>query len=261
MATHTFPLLRNRAARYPILTGLIRICIELPLSAFGVLLGACLWDDLLSQEVNGIVLRLAFLGLFVLVCIVRYRASASGSGQNHPGSIKRLNSWALYFLHFLLYLTAGGLGAQRASEFNPSGGLYAKEVRVEEVYDITKPAQVLPARQERQSKARPARQASDRGGTRFGYFLLFLLGIGLALGAYVYAIIVAWAGMAASANVVFLLASAPLAGGFYFFGRAVDDKMKLYAEMIPEERKREGRRLLRTWLVTFLGLGLIVLLS
>jgi hypothetical protein len=257
LLTATLPPLSRWAFRNPIPARLSLLLIELLNAAVGTLLGACLWEEFFSATLaSGTYLQLLLLWLLALVFFVRGRAQREQQGT------RRLLLYALFCCNFAAYTLSGAIGAQRVGVFHPSGGLGSKEVRVVEVYDITKPGPLVSETQAGQG-TRPAqtRTERDRSGTRFGYFLLFLLGLALAYSSAYLACSLSCSGYGLGAVLVVLLGTGILAGAFYFLGRALDKNMRLFKEMKPEERKREGRRYRRTWLGVVVSLALLTLIG
>jgi hypothetical protein len=234
------------------------ICIELVNAAIGTALGASAWDHFSRpQASSGGFLQVNIILLICLVFFIRYFTQTFVKSRRH----KRLYIYALFCLNFIAYILVGGIGAERVSTFHPSGGLGSKEVRSVYMYDWTKPAPAVAPSQERAPVPASARRGSSLGGTRVGYFFLFILGLILAYGAAAIACNLACSGYGVGAVMVLLLGTGILAAGIYFLGRALDRNLKLYRDMTREERKREGRRYRRTWLGVAIGLGLLFLLS
>ncbi|GAA4418240.1 hypothetical protein GCM10023187_51470 [Nibrella viscosa] len=232
------------AYHHPVSARILLITLELTNAALGLLLGANAWADVFRNGTPpaGLLATMTIL-LAGAVYWIRFIYFTAG----RPLRSKHHYQYALFVANFLLYTTLGGIGAQRAEVFHPSGSVGgSKEVR----YEATNPTSPAAPETSDHRVERPEAKAptdSDRTATRVGYVLLFLAGLVLAYGAAALACNLACAGYGFASVMVLLLGTGILAGGAYFFGRAVDKNMKFYRDMTPEERKREKRRFFRTW--------------
>lgn len=244
------------AFRYPAPARLLIICIELTNAALGLLLGANSWA-LLTGAGTALTeyLQVFFMLLIGCAFTIRYLYHTADRALMNKAGYR----YGLFVINFLLYIALGATSTERAGFFHPSGSVGgSREVRYATGSDTLTSAQAKPALVAPNDKREPAKTspADERTGTRIGYLLLFVAGLALAYGAAAVSCNLACAGYGFASAMVLLLGTGILAGGFYFFGRAVDKNMKFYREMNRDERKREKRRFFRTWA----GVGLVLLL-
>ncbi|GAA4469287.1 hypothetical protein GCM10023189_56100 [Nibrella saemangeumensis] len=227
----------------------------------GLLLGAGAWGPLFQRPgTTACYLQVIIVLLISVVLYIRY---VYYSAEQRPRSRQRY-TYALFVANFLLYITLGGIGAERAAVFHPSGSVGgSKEVRYETTGQTKSAnrADTISLAHKDERKPSGTRQEGDRTGTRIGYILLFLAGLVLAYGAAAISCELACAGYGFASVMVLLLGTGILAGGLYFFGRAVDRNMKRYRDMTRDERKREKRRFFRTWGGVVAGLVLLWLIA
>lgn len=248
--------LSNWASQHVRMARFLIAIIELLNCLLGLTLGAGLWTtDVLPDTASAMPLHSLTLLLIGAVFYLRF-LYLTNSHTSYEAQL-RMKRWCmvgLFYLNFLLYALLGGLWAHRTTVFHPSGALGSYH-RVEAVRDSIGPAKGL--KQERMPVSISARKDPSLTMTRIGYGLLFLLSLGLAYVAMFLACSLACSGQGFFAVVVLLLATGIVGTGLYFLGRAFTPDMKLYREMTTAERKREGRRLRRSWL---LGVLLLIVL-
>ena len=250
---------RWAASHYRIASVLI-VFLELANSLFGLTLGAGLWTTEVLP-ITASAMPLHSLTILLIGAVVYIRLVHITHEDEPPVARKRIKRWCmvgLFYLNFLLYGLLGGLWAQRTTVFHPSGGVGSYH-RVEGARDTIAPGGYQ--RVERTPVPVSARKNPSLTLTRIGYGLLFLLSLGIAYVAAALSCSLICSGQGFLAAFVILLGTGALGAGIYFLGRAFTPDLKLYREMTTDERKREGRRLRRSWLVGIVSLLVSFLLG
>lgn len=233
------------------------ICIEFVNVVTGILVGSAILKSLPPWK-----LMLLVLGMIVVrVCLKRFAQLRLLDlvSQSRFSFQKRVFT-GLFCLNLFTYTLAGGIMGQMVAYPEAPSSLYGSMTTITRGSKVSFSERKISFREKiRQNyRKRTDENSTNRGLLRVGYFVLFLGGLFLsALGASL-ACNLACAGYGIPAVLVFLLSIGVIAGAFYFFGRTVDKNMKPFKEMDKKERKREGRRYLRTLAGT--GIMLIVLM-
>jgi hypothetical protein len=245
------------AARYSRQAIFLIILIEFANVLIGITVGSALLQTLAPWK-----LMMLILGVIIMrICLKQY------------AHIRLLDLYAqvrfrfqkqiftlLFFLNLFAYTIAGGIIGHIVDYPEASSNLYGSFTTTSTLSESSSSSKKISFRAKMRQNylRRVQKDTPNRGLMRVGYIALFFVGAGLALIGAAIACNLACSGIGFGAVLVLLLSTGVLAGGFYFLGRGVDRNMKPYQEMDKKERKREGRRYLRTLAGT--GAALLVLM-
>ncbi|WP_143092690.1 hypothetical protein [Arsenicibacter rosenii] len=252
--------------------GLI-ILFETLNALLGVTIGAGVWTA--EQPAAG-------LSPWVLHGLVALLVGVAAGMQDYGKIVGQLSRrmkhaglFGAFTLNLCVFMACGAIWAERSQTLHPSGGLGSYS-RIETISDSGRAVRTTENDYVREKALRQEKKANvfrtllrrddppagkDLTGTRIGYIFLFLLGLTLAYFSVPLACGLLCAEKAFLAALVFLLGTGVLSGGIYFLIRALKPDLTLYRDMARDERKREGRRYLRTWLATLGGVVLLGLLA
>ncbi len=249
------------ASRHPHQAITLIIVIEITNILIGIMVGSAVFKGGSSAIIMGIIAGLILLK----VLLRRYAALRLVDVTSQVRFVFQKQTFlCLFGLNLLTYTIAGGILGRMTAHPEGNTALYSSLSSTSEtVSNRTSGETKLSFREKMYQKMarRSTNSADGNAGHRVGYFLLFLLGVGLAMLGAVLSCNIACSGYGVAAVLFFLLSIGVLAGGFYFFGRGIDQNMKPYKDMTREERKREGRRYLRTLAGTVGVMGLLMLIS
>jgi len=237
------------------------ILIEITNILLGIMVGSAILKGCSSAVLMGMI-----AGLILLKVIIRRYAALRLVDITSQARFvfQKQTFFCLFCLNLFTYTIAGGILGRMTAHPDGNTALYSSLSSTSETLSsLTSGETKLSFREKMYQKmARRTTNAADGNAVhRVGYFLLFLLGVGLSILGAALSCNIACSGYGVAAVLVFLLAIGVLAGGFYFFGRGIDQNMKLYKDMTRDERKREGRRYLRTLAGTVGAMGLLMLIS
>jgi hypothetical protein len=254
--THSFSAWATRHPRQAIP---FIILLEFANAVIGIMVGSALLKNFSAWVLMGLILgvvvinvtlkRYAHIRLFDLVSQARF-------------GFQKQVFFCLFCLNLCIYTIAGGIMGRVITHPEASSNLYGSLTTTSAISESSSDDKKISFREKMRQKAFK-RVGAEKGdvGRRIGYIVLFLLGVALAYIGAILACNLACSGIGFGAVLVLLLSTGILAGGFYFLGRGVDKNMKPYKEMTRDERKREGRRYLRTLLGTIGGMALLILIS
>jgi hypothetical protein len=254
-------LLSFWASRHPHQAIPLIIIIEITNILIGIMVGSALLKGGSSGVLMGMI-----VGLILLQVIIRRYAALRLVDINSRARFvfQKQTFFYLFCLNLFTYTIAGGILGRMTAHPEGTTALYSSLSSTSETVNSRTSGETKLSFREKmyQKMARRSTNSADgNAGHRVGYFLLFLLGVGLAFLGALLSCNIACSGYGVAAVLVFLLAIGVLAGGFYFFGRGIDQNMKPYKDMTRDERKREGRRYLRTLAGTVGAMGLLILIQ
>lgn len=238
------------ASRHPAFAAGLIIFSELTNAVIGLLLGSALLADKPGW----------FLTWLLVVLIILRTAFCRFFATQLPDLVSRSRFWfqknsytLLFTVNLLAYTVAGGISGRSILHPEPSVSIASEGYRA---YSETSRKDTLTTPAKSIDSTDSPADEKPQPGTRFGYVMLFLVGVFLSFGASALACRLACTNQGILAVFVVLLGLGIMAGGIYFLGRALTPNMKRYKDMTKNERKREGRRYFRILLAT-VGITLV----
>jgi hypothetical protein len=237
------------------------ILMEITNVAIGITVGSALLKEsspwvLMGMLIAGIVL-IKNLKRYANIRLVDLTSRARFMFQKHA-------FFGLFCLNILIYTAAGGMLGHMVAHPEGTTEVYGSLSSVSETVSSKSSSDSKRSFREKMRQQTLLRAAKPPAGDpirRFAYFALFLLSFVLAYIGAVLSCSLLCSGYGVAAVLLLLITIGVLAGGFYFFGRGVAPQIKPYKDMTRDERRREGRRYLRTLAGTVLALGIFIVIA
>ncbi|GEM_PF-1439913 len=229
----------------------------------GLLLGANTLGDWPTQA-------LALATLSVLTGAVWLRKQAAMSSERQPYVARRWWRAGAFWSNWLLFLLIGGYWGHTVRRSSTDWAAQAgrrivirSDTLIKPMDTIRKPVIVRDEEgyiSSRSQHPNDVSQSEQQKNKRFGFVMLFLLGIFLTYASAVISCSIACSGYGALAAVTFALGLGFMAGGVYFLGRATERPIVPLREQPPKQQRRTWRRFWLSWLI-LVGIFSISLLT